>query len=420
MHKKLVLDGIIMGVVAGFLSIVYRLAIEEIDYIRAMLFNDTSLEGILINLLVILTMAVVVHIFLKWEPLSGGSGIPQVQAENQGYVSMNPIKVLTAKFLGGMAGSLGGLSLGREGPSIQIGAAAGKLLSKILKKDENETKHMISAGASAGLAAAFNAPLAGTMFTLEEMHKNFVPSLLVPSLIASVIADFISKNVFGVKPVFLFHVQKELDLFQYCHLIVLAIFTGLLGVVFNMMLVGSLKLYDWMKIPDLVKRIIPFASMAVTGYIFYMLLGGGHHLLSSLEEYPVSLMMMIVLFVAKLILTCLSYGSGAQGGIFLPVLVLGGLLGSIYYTVMSSAGILPVGYYSNFIIVGMVGYLTAVVRSPILSIILVAEMTGKTNYLLTVALVSILAYVTADMTKVPPIYESLLERMVEKQGLKKE
>lgn len=415
LHKKLICDGVIMGIIAGVLSIVYRIAIEELDYIRALLFNEVRLESILINILVITTMAVIVYLLLKWEPLSGGSGIPQVQAENQGYVSMNPVKVLVSKFIGGMAGNLGGLSLGREGPSIQIGAAAGKLMSGLLKKDEEETKHMISAGASAGLAAAFNAPMAGTMFTLEEMHKNFIPSLLVPSLIASVIADFISKNIFGVKPVFLFTVQSPLELNQYGHLVFLAVFVGLLGAVFNKMLVWFLKLYDMLKVPDIVKKMIPFASMALTGYIFYMLLGGGHHLISSLEEYPVSLSMMIILFVAKLVLTCLCYGSGAQGGIFLPVLVLGGLAGTIYYTVLSDMGLVPLGYYSNFIIVGMVGYLTAVIRSPILSIILVAEMTGKTTYLLSTALVSILSYVTADMLKIPPIYESLLERLVEKQ-----
>lgn len=415
MHKKLVIDGIIMGVVAGVLSILYRFALEEIDDIRVLLFAGRGYGEIAVTILVLLTMAGIVYLLLRFEPLSSGSGIPQVQAENQGYVNMNPLKVLVSKFFGGVAGSLGGLSLGREGPSIQIGAAVGKLFSKILKRDEEDKAYMISAGASAGLAAAFNAPLAGTLFTLEEMHKNFMPTLLVPSLIASVIADFISKNVFGIYPAFRFTVSNKLDLIQYWHLIILAVFTGLLGVLFNKMLVGSLKLYDFIKIPKFVKILIPFVTMGMTGYFAYILLGGGHHLISSLEEQPVSLAVMIGIFIAKLLLTCLCYGSGAQGGIFLPVLVLGGLIGSIYYTVVGMTGIMTADFYSNFIILGMVGYLTAVVRSPILSIILVTEMTGNFTYLLPIALVSIISYLVADISKVPAIYETLLERTLEKQ-----
>lgn len=415
MHKKLVIDGIIMGIVAGVLSILYRFALEKIEHIRALLFAGRDYTEIVVTVLVILTMAGIVYLLLKFEPLSSGSGIPQVQAENQGYVNMNPLKVLFSKFFGGVAGSLGGLSLGREGPSIQIGAAVGKLFSKLLKREEEDKAYMISAGASAGLAAAFNAPLAGTLFTLEEMHKKFMPTLLVPSLIASVIADFISKNVFGIYPAFRFTVSSQLDLMQYWHLVILAVFTGLLGVMFNKMLVGTLKIYDVIKLPQFIKIVIPFVTMGITGYFAYILLGGGHHLISSLEEHPVSLAVMIGIFIAKLLLTCLCYGSGAQGGIFLPVLVLGGLIGSIYYTIMGISGFMSTDFYSNFIILGMVGYLTAVIRSPILSIILVTEMTGNFTYLLPIALVSIISYVVADISKVPAIYETLLERTIEQQ-----
>lgn len=413
MKKKLIIDGIVVGIIAGFLSVLYRLLLEWAGQLRGLLFKDTELKGILTNAVVFAVMALIVHFLLKFEPLSGGSGIPQVQAENMGAIDMNAGKVLIGKLLGGVAGNVGGLSLGREGPSIQIGAASGKLCSRFLKGTPEDKVYMVSAGASAGLSAAFNAPIAGTLFTLEEMHKNFTPTLLVPSLIASIIADFISKNVFGVKPVFAFHIESVLPLLKYWHLILFGIFVGLAGVLFNKMLLFFLRFYDKLPVPTIVKRILPFLAMLITGYLFYDLLGGGYELINGINKAPIAILIMIGLFFAKLLLTCFCYGSGAQGGIFFPVLVLGGLCGAIYYVAMSHAGLFVTDYYSNFIIVGMVGYLTAVVRSPILSILLVTEMTGNFNNLLSTASVAIIAYVIANATNTAPIYESLLKRTLE-------
>lgn len=412
MKRKLVLDGIVVGIIAGMFSVLYRLLLEWAVDIRNILFGDASLMGIIKTVAIFVLMALVVHFMLKFEPLSSGSGIPQVQAENMGYLDMNPVKVLLGKLIGGVAGNVGGLSLGREGPSIQIGAAAGKICAIFMKRTDDDRVRMISAGASAGLSAAFNAPVAGTLFTLEEMHKNFTTTLIVPSFIASIIADFISENIFGIRPIFSFDVRKVLPLEGYWHLLIFGIFVGFAGVLFNKLLLLSLKMYDIIRVPLFIKRLLPFVAMLITGYFVLDLLGGGHHLISEIDKKPIALWIMIVLFLAKLLLTCFCYGSGAQGGIFLPVLVLGGLCGAIYYTAMSNFGIFVSDYYSNFIIVGMVGYLTAVVRSPILSILLVTEMTGNFSNLLSTSMVAVIAYVIANSTNTQPIYESLLDRIL--------
>lgn len=418
-NKRLVFDGMIVGILGGAMSVIYRLALEKASTLRTLLFSNTNIIGIIINILTLFTMAVLVYILLKIEPLSSGSGIPQVQAENQGLVSMNALRVVLSKFAGGIAANIGGLSLGREGPSIQIGAASGKLLAQAFGRNEDETEYMISAGASAGLAAAFNAPMAGTLFTVEEMHKKFTPILLVPSLVASVFADFISKNIFGVGPAFVFHITRFISLPHYWHLLIFGVITGLLGAGFNRVLLLGLKFFDILKVHDLIKKMIPFLAMGITGYFAYLLLGGGHDLISETELKPIALSVMIFLFIAKFVFTCMCYGSGAQGGIFLPVLVLGGLIGSIYYVFMNMLGVITLDYYSNFIILGMVGYLTAVVRSPILSIMLVTEMTRNFNSMLPCALVAIIAYVVANITRTEPVYESLLNRLVKNISSKK-
>ncbi len=412
MKRKLVLDGIVVGIIAGIFSVLYRLLLEWAANIRDILFSDTGQIGIIRNVVIFVLMSLIVHFMLRFEPLSSGSGIPQVQAETMGYLNMNPVKVLIGKIVGGVAGNVGGLSLGREGPSIQIGAASGKICATFMNRTDEDSVRMISAGAAAGLSAAFNAPVAGTLFTLEEMHKNFMPMLLVPSFIASVIADFISKNIFGIKPIFSFVMTKNLPLGGYWHLLIFGVFVGVAGILFNKLLLLSLNAYDIIKVPLFIKRLLPFIVTLITGYFASELLGGGHSLITGVDKKPLALWIMIVFFVAKLLLTCFCYGSGAQGGIFLPVLVLGGLCGAIYYTAMSSCGIFVSDYYSNFIIVGMVGYLTAVVRSPILSVLLVTEMTGSFSNLLPISTVAIIAYVIANSMNVAPIYESLLGRII--------
>ena len=152
----------------------------------------------------------------------------------------------------------------------------------------------------------------------------------------------------------------------------------------------------------------------IVGYFSYELLGGGHHLIEDVVISAFPMRILVFYIVSKLLFTTLSYGSGAQGGIFLPILVLGGLVGSIYFTAFESImGLSPV-YYSNFIIFGMAAIMTAVVRSPILSILLVAEMTGSFNYVLALSIVSIVAYLVAEILNNEPIYHSLLSRLLNK------
>ena len=140
-------------------------------------------------------MAVLVGRLVKWEPMISGSGIPQVEGEVLGKLSQNWKRVLPAKFAGGFLCLLGGLSLGREGPSIQLGAMGGQGVSRLLDRGKTEERYLMTCGASAGLAAAFHAPLAGVMFALEEIHKGFSVSLLISVMTASVTADYICSHI---------------------------------------------------------------------------------------------------------------------------------------------------------------------------------------------------------------------------------
>lgn len=420
LKKRVVVDGILVGIVAGLIAILYRLTLGYIGRFSNQMFawaktNPMYALAVLAGLVVI---GIGIGYLVKWMPLSSGSGIPQIQGEVLGVVHMHPKRLIFAKFLGGSLANLGGLSLGREGPSIQLGGAAGKLVSKLLKRDNNEQRYLISAGASAGLAAAFNAPISGTLFTLEEMHKNFSPLLLVPSLLASVTADYISKNVFGLQPVFSFSVEHALPLGYYGWLIVLGIVCGMIGATFNFALLKGQDLYKKLPIP---KVLWPVAALLISfgfAYFFPYVLGGGHDIMEHIAEHPTVITLLLGILIFKIVFTSISYGSAAQGGIFLPVLVIGGVTGALVLQILGYFHLIPQEFYINFIILAMAGVLTGVIRSPILSVLLVTEMTGSFLHISSLCFVVITAYLTAELLKSKPIYESLLERLLE--GLKKD
>lgn len=294
-----------------------------------------------------------------------------------------------------------------------------KRIQRNFQKVKLEEKFLITSGASAGLAAAFNAPLAGVMFSLEEVHKNFSPIVFASAMAASITADVISKCFFGFKPVFDLQNISPMPLNKYHYLIILGIIMGVFGTLFNYTLLKTQDLYNAQKwFPQHMRPIIPFIIAGILGLILPEVLGGGHELVALMVDMKFTINLLLLILVIKFLFTMISYGSGAPGGIFLPLLVIGALIGDIFGITISNAFNFSPEYVKNLIILAMAGYFTAVVRAPITGIILITEMTGSFNHLLSVAIVSAIAYITADILGSKPIYESLLDRMVNKESSK--
>ena len=161
---------------------------------------------------------------------------------------------------------------------------------------------------------------------------------------------------------------------------------------------------------------IPFFCAGVLGFTVPELLGSGHALIEQLTNEDVLLHTVLLILAGKFIFSAVSFGSGAPGGIFFPLLVLGGYIGGAFATVGAQYFGLDPMYINNFVLLAMAGYFTAIVRAPLTGIILIFEMTGSVNQMLSLALVSIVAYVVATLLRSKPIYESLLERLLKKQG----
>ena len=409
----LVLEGIAVGIAAGLVTVLFRIVLEQADNIRQQIgaYLAQFTWAILIWLVVLCGLAALVTLLLRWEPLIGGSGIPQVEGELRGGISQRWWRVLLAKFTGGVLAIGAGLSLGREGPSIQLGAMAGKGVARISRRGRTEEKMLMTCGASAGLAAAFNAPFAGVLFSLEELHKSFSVDVLLSAMSASITADFISRYVFGLKPVFDFSAAEMMPLEDYWMVLVLGIILGLVGVLYNFCIRKS---QDWFgKIASpFVRTLIPFLLAGGLIVLYPMVLGGGHNLIE-LVSRDMALQSLLLLFVIKFLFSMVSFGSGAPGGIFLPLLVLGAIVGSGFSQTLHGFGLetpLP-----NFVILGMAGLFSAIVRAPVTGVILITEMTGSFSHMLTLTLVSLVAYAVADLMHSKPVYDMLLARLLKKE-----
>ena len=418
-HFKSILtaEGFLVGIVAGLVVLLYRVLLEYAG--RGM--NVVLAYGRKYPLaaggwfVVLFILACVVGRLVKYESFISGSGIPQVEGEIMGEIDECWWRVLLAKLAGGLIGLGCGLSLGREGPSIQLGAMAAKGFSRITKRVKTEEKLLMTCGASAGLSAAFNAPIAGVLFSLEEIHKHFSPEILLSSMAASITSDFVSRNVFGLKPVFTFHITHMMPLGTYGHVLILGVIIGLMGVVYNTCLSKSQDLYQ--KLPGQTMRLlIPFMLAGVFGFLYPSVLGGGHSLVEVLSSGEMVMGSLCLLFVLKFVFSMVSFGSGAPGGIFLPLLVMGAVIGGIYFNAVGMVSGSLDGLLGNFIILGMAGYFSAIVRAPITGIILISEMTGSFSHLLTLSMVSLAAYLVPDIMRCAPVYDQLLHRLLAKQN----
>ena len=411
----LITEGLCVGLVGGFVVLLYRVALTFAGdwLVKILSYMKGNPFRCVVWFLILAALAWIVGKLVKWEPMISGSGIPQVEGEIAGRLSQNWKRVLPAKFAGGFLCMMGGLSLGREGPSIQLGAMAGQGISRALGRGKREEKFLMTCGASAGLSAAFHAPLAGMMFAVEEIHKTFSIPILLPVMTASVTADYIASHILGLDPVFRFQITEYLPQNYYWLLILLGILVGVSGVFYNWGMLKAQELYR--KIPfmkETGRLLIAFLTAGVLGIVMPSVLGSGSGLIVSLTQGEMVLGMVVLTLVMKFLFSAVSFGSGAPGGIFFPLLILGALIGAVFAMAgVEFFGLAPV-YVNNFVLLGMTGFFTAIVRAPLTGIILLFEMSGSISQMLSLSIVSVTAYIVATLMRSEPIYDSLLKRIL--------
>lgn len=414
---RLTIQGVMVGIFAGLMVCLYRFLLAGSESVLRGYLSiiHGNVLYIILFFVALAVMGLLIDWLTKWEVDSAGSGIPQVYAEVKGHMEANWAKVLFSKIVAGVLTALGGLSLGPEGPSVQIGGMAGKGIAKLFKGSKTDELRLILVGSAVGITAAFNAPLAGVIFVFEEINHGFDKTLVFIALVSAIVSDFISKAIFGQATILSFPIY-DIPLESYWILIVLGVCIGILGYIYNVGMIKSSDIVSHLKIPSWLKFVLVFMVSGAVALAIPEISDGGHFMMDMLDVAIPSLGVLVILLVMKYVFSMFSFSSGAPGGIFLPILVLGAYIGAVFGSVFVPALGLEHDLIYRFIVISMAGFFAATVRSPITGIVLLAEMSGSTESLVAMVIVSLIAYVVPTLLGNEPIYESLYDRLLLKKN----
>jgi len=377
---------VILGLGAGLSAVAFLFLINLLfDKTFIVLASRSKSQFILGSLLVILVTSLLVGFLLNvFAPEAAGSGIPQAKAafwKDLGYL---PFRSVLIKFVGGVLSIGGGTSLGREGPSVFIGSGVSSNLAGILGTPRRERRGAAVIGASAGLAAAFNAPLAAISFAIEEITGDLNSRFLGRVALASLIGAFVVYALLGRQPAFALPSIENVSWLHYAVVPVVALAAALAGVLFQRVALSwRQKLAARRRMPAWLKPVIGGFSTWVIGSGVFLatgkigVFGLGYRDLSDALNNNYAWKIAGLILVAKLLATIVSYSFGGCGGIFAPLLFVGGMIGCF---IGGLAGTwIPLTSADTIVlaVVGMSSCLGAVVRAPMTSILIVFEMTHQ-------------------------------------------
>jgi chloride channel protein, CIC family len=409
----------IAGAAAGILGAIFRLALARADRLRdsfIVWMHAESIAGFFLAVTACASAtAIAAWLVRRFSPDASGSGIPNVEAELDGRSHQaTAIHLIPVKFVGGLLAIGAGLALGREGPSVQMGASVAHLVGKLFKRNWPDCRVLLAAGAGAGLATAFNAPIAGAIFVLEELVRRFEPRIAIVALGASSTAIAVARLFLGDAPDFHVRALAFPSNGQKLLFFVLGLSCGLAAIAYNHAILGAVaaaqRLRAW---PVELRAALIGAAVGSLAWFAPDVVGGGDLLTQRTLEGIGTLALIPLLFSIRFGLGAVSYAAATPGGLFAPLLVLGAQLGLFFglgcQSLFSGLQIQP----EAFAVVGMAAFFAGVVRVPLTGIVLVSEMTGNVTMLLPMMGGCFAAMLVTALLRNAPIYDSLSERTLD-------
>jgi CIC family chloride channel protein len=351
-------------------------------------------------------------------PNARGSGVPQVKTAFALPGRTLRLRDSVAKFFISTLQIGSGSSLGREGPTVQICAGISSTLGRLAGVSAASRRRLIPVGAAAGIAAAFNAPIAAVTFTIEEVVGNLDQTVLSGVIVAAALAAVIERSVLGEHPVF--SIPGDYGLHNASSLLIYALIgvaAAAVSLVFTDSLLSLRKRFAAMTSVPLWAR--PAVGGLVTGSLAALVLwslgahgvtGGGYDTLGQALGGKLQLRVMMLLCAVKMIATVFSYASGGAGGIFAPVMFIGGMLGGALGTLDHTLLQHPGSSIGAFALVGMGATFSGVIRAPMTGVLIIVEMTGGYSLVLPLMIANMSAYALVRRFRPVPIYEALLEQ----------
>lgn len=418
---------ILLGVLTGLAGSIFQIVINHFStWITSL--NSLARGNVFYSLMapVTITVFLVMSAWLlvqKFAPEAAGSGVQEIEGCLLHKRPINWRRLLPVKFFGGIFAISAQMVVGREGPTIQMGGNLGDMLGEKLGIHRGRRDTLIAAGSAAGLATAFNAPLAGVLFVIEEMRNqfNFTFTNFKMVAICCVVATFTTQSLLGKTPAIPMVVFTEPSLRSLSLFFIFGIAIGFVGLIFNKALMFSLGRMDGLsKLGHFYYVLVVAFVVAILAVLHPAVVGGGYDIIQeSLHLFP-SFPLLLALIVSRFITTMLCYSTGVPGGIFAPMLALGTLLGLAGYDVfiqwLPDLTIHP----GMFAVAGMGALFSAAVRAPLTGIVLVVEMTQNYALILPLMVSCLTSTTVVQLARNRPIYTQLLQRALKKhraQGL---
>lgn len=412
----LVVAASLAGLGVGVIGSLFGLALDQANRLRDALIAQSQAWGgwgfVLTVALAAGAAALAAGLVRRVAPAAAGSGIPRVIAVLDGSMPPAPASVIPVKFVAGTLAIGSGLALGREGPTVQMGATFGYRIGKLFGRRWIDGRALMAAGAGAGFAVAFNAPIAGALFVFEALVKGFEARIALAALASCGVATWVGRAISGNAAEFAVSSLSAPGLIGLPLFVGLGIAAGLAGVLYNRTLLGALRITD--RLPGLPvegRAGIVGAAVGAIAWFAPSLVGGGEGLAQQALSGQGTPAVLALLFLFRLGLIACSVAAGTPGGLLVPFLALGAELG-LGFGLLAALALPGLTLQAEgFAVVGMAALFTAIVRAPLTAIVLVAEMTAHATMLLPMILACAPAMLVPALFGDKSILDSLVARL---------
>ncbi len=421
-HISSLFMAILIGVLSGYGAVLFRFVIKGAQYAFYQNSDDIltfaatvpvycmiglpALGGLIVGLLV--------HFGARE---AKGHGVPEVMEAVSLRNGRIRKRVAFVKIIASAVCIGSGGSVGREGPIVQIGSSIGSSISQILRASRPQQRTMVGCGAAAGIAATFNAPIAGVLFALEVLLGDFGLASFSPVVLSSVMATTISRHYFGDFPAFVIPSYELASLWEFAIYPFLGLMAGLLAILFIVVLYKTEDLFDAIKMPDWIKPALGGLLLGLMLLKWPEVFGVGYGAINESLLNEMSGLFLFTLIFVKIGATSITLGSGGSGGIFAPSLFIGAMAGGFFGWVVN---ILFPGITASpaaYALVGMGALVAGTTHAPITAILIIFEMTGNYKIILPMMITCILSTLVAISLKKGSIYTiKLLRRGVDISG----
>lgn len=419
----------ITGVVTGFIIFLFQLAADWVVSLSETIYSVVRSKPEYLPLLLVgaLLLGIISVFAVKLLGIAKGGGIPTAIALMRGLIEFRWLRSIFAVFGSALVTFFAGIPLGNEGPSVQMGTAIGRGTVRLFSpKNTAWDRYIMTGGASSGFAAATSAPLTGIFFILEEAHRRFSPMLFMSAasavLSSTAVLEFLHSNFHSAHTLLPFDITVRLDIKYLWAVAIVGVICGTVAILFTKthVIIGNFlkkrlsNISLYIKIPSI------FILTALIGFFASEILGTGRSLISEMVYGNGAWYMLLIYFAVRAILLMLANNLGITGGLFVPSLTFGAIIGSLSARVLTELGVLPEEFAPVIVIIGITAFLSAFSRIPITSVIFAIEaMNGLVN-ILPIALGATLSYAVIEIAGISSFNDSVIEAKVDYENTGKE